>query len=336
MEEERRRSSEHLKNQELEVQGLGNRLGQDRQDVDRLTKENVKNVERKQQKLEGKQKALAEIAGLESGLELYKSEQASFIGQRTGLEAVRDATREEYSGKLIEIDEVRKTVKIEQANFEEIANAVHATELDQTRDEQEQHRIRERMWEAYEVDLSSPPPEPLPVVTEDDSAVQQNIEMLRERIKRVGEVNMAAFEDYETESARLKELTTQRDDLQNAVDDLDSAIKKLDKEARVQFLATFEQVRTYFTDMFTTLFEGGEAFLQLDENADPLEAAIQINVRPAGKKMRGVQALSAGERALTAISLLFALYLVKPSAYCILDELDAPLDEANTGRFIKV
>ena len=336
MEEERRSSAEHLKNNELEVQGLRNRLGQDRQDVERLTKENAKSFERKQQKTEEKQKALAEITGIETTLELYKSEQAALIEQRTGLEAVRDVIREEYSGKLIEIDEVRKAVKSEQSRFEEIANAVHATELDQARDEQEQHRIRERMWEAYEVDLSSPPPEPLPVVTEDDAAIQQNIDMLRERIKRVGEVNMAAFEDYETESARLKELTAQRDDLQKAVDDLESAIKKLDKEARAQFLATFEQVRTYFTDMFTTLFEGGEAFLSLDENADPLEAAIQINVRPAGKKMRGVQALSAGERSLTAISLLFALYLVKPSAYCILDELDAPLDEANTGRFLAV
>jgi len=113
-------------------------------------------------------------------------------------------------------------------------------------------------------------------------------------------------------------------------------VKKLDKEARTQFIATFNLVQKNFCDMFTTLFEGGEAHIQLEENIDPLEATIHINVRPAGKKMRGVQMLSAGERALTAISLLFALYLVKPSAYCILDELDAPLDEANTMRFLKV
>ncbi|MBN1129721.1 MAG: hypothetical protein JXA71_12075, partial [Chitinispirillaceae bacterium] len=219
--------------------------------------------------------------------------------------------------------------------FEETSNRVHAIELDQTRDEQEQHRIRERMWEAYEVDLTAPA-EAILEVTDDDSTIHQNIDMLRERIKRVGEVNMAAFEDYETESRRLKELTTQRDDLQKAVDDLEQAIKKLDKEARSQFIATFDLVQKNFSDMFTTLFEGGEASLQLEENTDPLEAAIHINVRPAGKKMRGVQMLSAGERALTAISLLFALYMVKPSAYCILDELDAPLDEANTVRFLNV
>jgi chromosome segregation protein len=131
-------------------------------------------------------------------------------------------------------------------------------------------------------------------------------------------------------------MVIQRDDLQKAVDDLENAIKRLNKEARVQFLATFELVQKNFVDMFTTLFEGGEASLTLEENIDPLEAVININVKPAGKKMRGVTLLSGGERALTAISLLFALYLVKPSAYCILDELDAPLDDANVDRFVRL
>jgi chromosome segregation protein len=160
--------------------------------------------------------------------------------------------------------------------------------------------------------------------------------MLKERLKRVGDVNMGAVSEYETENEELQQLVTQRDDLQTAVDDLERAIRKLNKEARNQFLQTFEEVKSNFSMMFTTLFEGGEAHIELEENADPLEAAISINARPAGKKMRGVSLLSGGERALTAISLLFALYMVKPSAYCILDELDAPLDEANIGRFVRI
>ncbi|MGA2507379.1 MAG: hypothetical protein ABSF80_07895, partial [Chitinispirillaceae bacterium] len=335
MEDERRLLVDRQKNCELEVQGLCNRIQQDRQDVERLTKENTRDFDRKQGKLEEKQKAEAEIAALAGTVDQYRREQAGLVEQRNAREAVRDGIREEYNGQLAAIDEMRKSVKIEQGRFEDLSGRIHAIELDQTRDEQEQHRIRERMWEAYEVDLSSPA-EPLQVVADDEASLQQDIEMLRERIRRVGEVNMAAFEDFETESARLKELTTQRDDLQKAVDDLERAVRKLDKEARTQFLSTFELVQKHFGAMFTTLFEGGEAHIQLEENVDPLEAAIHINVRPAGKKMRGVQMLSAGERALTAISLLFALYLVKPSAYCILDELDAPLDEANTVRFLKV
>ena len=248
---------------------------------------------------------------------------------------MRDRKREEYNGKLLEIEEVRKESRTDQTDLEHVSNQVHDCEIKQTRDEQESRRIREKIWEAYEIDLESPP-ENIPVIEQEDSDVVQNISMLKERIKHVGQVNMAALEDYETESQRLKELTAQRDDLQNAVDDLERAIKKLDKEARVKFLETFEKVKQNFSEMFTTLFEGGEAHIAMEENVDPLEAPIHINVRPAGKKMRGVQLLSGGERALTAISLLFALYLVKPSAYCILDELDAPLDDANIGRFVKV
>jgi chromosome segregation protein len=335
MEEERHGIVDRQKNCELEVQGLGGRLKQDRQDADRLTKENTKSTERKRLKMEEKQKAEADSALLADSVERFRHEQAALVLERKKREDVRDTVREEYNGCCAAIDEARKVLKTEQGRFEEIGSQLHAAELEQARDEQEQHRIRERMWESYEVDLTSSAGQ-FQAVDEDDAAVQQNMEMLRERIRRVGEVNLAAFEDYETESTRLKELTTQRDDLQKAVDDLDRAVKKLDKEARAQFLATFGQVQNYFGDMFTTLFEGGEAHLEIEENVDPLEATIHINVRPAGKKMRSVQMLSAGERALTAISLLFALYLVKPSAYCILDELDAPLDEANTVRFLKV
>jgi chromosome segregation protein len=160
--------------------------------------------------------------------------------------------------------------------------------------------------------------------------------MLKERLKRVGEVNMSALGEYESENKELQEMVRQRDDLQLAVEDLERAIRKLNREARTKFVETFEQVKQNFSKMFATLFEGGEAYIALEENLDPLDAPIHINARPAGKKMRGVTLLSGGERALTAISLLFALYMVRPSAYCILDELDAPLDDANIGRFLRI
>lgn len=335
MDEQRRALVEHLKNIELEVHGLKNRIAQDKQDIERLTKDIKNSGERKQGKIEDKQKASSDISDLQNQMESFKQELEKQRQIRLDLEAIRDKEREEYNSKLLEIDEVRKKMREDQSEFETISNQVHDLEIKFTRDEQEQRRIREKIWEAYEIDLETPP-ENVPIIDEEDGEVVQNISILKERIKHVGQVNMAALDDYEAESARLKEFTTQRDDLQTAVDELERAIKKLDKEARVQFLATFEQVQKNFVEMFTTLFEGGEAHIALEENVDPLEAPIHINVRPAGKKMRGVQLLSGGERALTAISLLFALYLVRPSAYCILDELDAPLDEANIGRFVKV
>ncbi len=335
MEEQRKELVEHLKNIELEVHGLKNRINQDKQDVERLSRDIKTLNERKNAKIEEKRRAISNISELESSQQLLRQELEAQQQARLELEKIRDNFRERYNEKLFEIDEVRKEAKAAQGELQEISNKIHDLEIKQTRDEQDSRRIREKIWEAYEIDLESPP-ENLPLVDQEDSQILENISMLKERIKHVGQVNMAALEDYENENKRLQELIVQRDDLQNAVDELERAIKKLDKEARAQFLATFELVQKNFVEMFTTLFEGGEAHLSLEENVDPLEAAIHINVRPAGKKMRGVQLLSGGERALTAISLLFSLYLVKPSAYCILDELDAPLDEANIGRFVKV
>jgi len=335
MEAERRTRAEHLKNVELEAHGLESRINQDRSDIERLGREVEEYAARRQAILGEQHTTSAKTEEQQMRLVSLRDELATARTRRDELEQALAAVREAYNGMLAEIDEIRKQVRSQQAELEAASNCVHDLDLQQTRDEQEMRRIRERIWEAHEVDLESPQGE-LPLVEEEETEVVQNIQMLKERIKRVGQVNMAALDDFETESERLKQLTTQRDDLQTAVNDLEKAINKLDREARSQFVATFEQVKANFAEMFTTLFEGGEASISLEENVDPLVANISINVRPAGKKMRGVQLLSGGERALTAIALLFGLYLVKPSAYCVLDELDAPLDDANIDRFIRV
>jgi chromosome segregation protein len=336
MEEERITLADCLKNVELEVHGLASKIDADKKDIERLANDIARNAAKKRAKIEERERCAAETARFEDYQARKAEELETAKTQRAALETVRDAAREEYNGRLLEIDEARKDLKAVISELEGIGSQIHDAELKQARDEQDRRHIREKIWNDYELDLESLDQEGLAAIDEDDGAVIANISMYKERIKHVGQVNMAAIEDYETESARLKELAEQRDDLQSAVDELEKAITRLDKEARAQFLGTFAQVQKNFAEMFTTLFEGGEASLSLQEDADPLEAEIHINVRPAGKKMRGVQLLSGGERALTAISLLFALYLVKPSAYCILDELDAPLDDANISRFVKV
>jgi len=336
MEAERVALADHLKNVELEVHGLTNRIGNDKRDIERLA-ENIRQFgERKLSKIEERGKCLSEISGIEESVARMTAELTAARGRRAELEAARDVIREDYNVRLAEINELRNEVKGINGELAAVGDIIHDGELKQANDEQERRRIRERMWESYELDIEGLDREGLTEIDEDEEAVMRDIAMYKERIKHVGQVNMAALDDFDTESERLNTLTAQRDDLQGAVDELERAIAKLDKEARVQFIATFGQVQKNFTEMFTTLFEGGEASISLEEGVDPLEADIHINARPAGKKMRGVQLLSGGERALTAISLLFALYLVKPSAYCILDELDAPLDEANVSRFVKV
>jgi chromosome segregation protein len=155
-------------------------------------------------------------------------------------------------------------------------------------------------------------------------------------IEKLGPINMLAVEEYDEESTRLGFLQSQRDDLTKARDDLQSAIKEINKTAKDLFIDTFNTVKQNFQTTFQTLFEGGECEIKLEDSEDPLESPIEIIASPRGKRTQRIHLLSGGERALTALALLFAIYLVKPSPFCVLDEVDAPLDEANIGRFISM
>ncbi len=159
---------------------------------------------------------------------------------------------------------------------------------------------------------------------------------IQERLRRMGAVNLAALEEYEVQKERYEFLAKQRDDLLEAEDTLRRTIQKIDRTARARFLETYGKIRENFQITYAKFFEGGEADLTMTPDEDPLEAAIQITARPRGKRLQSINLLSGGERALTAIALLFAIYLVKPSPYCILDEVDAPLDDANVTRFVRV
>jgi len=155
-------------------------------------------------------------------------------------------------------------------------------------------------------------------------------------LERIGPVNMLAVSEYEEASERFDYLTGQRDDLEKARASLSKAISEINSEAAARFQETFRKVRENFQNMFVKLFDGGEGDIVSVESDDPLEGGIEILARPKGKKLKNVIALSAGERALTAVALLFSLYLVKPSPFCVLDELDSPFDDSNTDKFIAI
>lgn len=155
-------------------------------------------------------------------------------------------------------------------------------------------------------------------------------------IEGIGPVNMLAVREYDEIEDRLRFLTEQRRDLEEARDSLKTAIAEINREAQTRFSETFSKVREHFREVFVELFGGGEADITALEAEDPLEGGVQIMARPRGKKLENVTSLSGGERALAAVALLFSLYLVKPSPFCILDELDAPLDDANIDSFMGI
>ena len=169
-----------------------------------------------------------------------------------------------------------------------------------------------------------------------DEELEAELREIVEMLDRLGPVNMLAVEEHEEESARLSFLTEQRNDLVEARDDLGEAIREINQAATRLFMESFEAIRENFRDTFQRLFEGGECDLRLRDPDDPLESSIEIQAAPRGKRTQRIDLLSGGERALTALALLFGIYLVKPSPFCVLDEVDAPLDESNIGRFIRL
>jgi len=160
----------------------------------------------------------------------------------------------------------------------------------------------------------------------------QRLETLNNRIDRLGPINLAAIDEFREQAERRQYLDAQNQDLISALDTLESAIRKIDRETRDRFKETFEQVNTRMSERFPKLFGGGEARLEMTEN-DLLNTGVLIMARPPGKRVTNLQLLSGGEKALTAVALIFAIFELNPSPFCMLDEVDAPLDDANVGRF---
>ncbi len=160
----------------------------------------------------------------------------------------------------------------------------------------------------------------------------RRLEAMNNRIERLGPINLAAIEEHKEQAERKQYLDAQHQDLISALETLEGAIRKIDKETRSRFKETFEQVNNRMIERFPKLFGGGEAHLEITEN-DLLNAGVQIMARPPGKRITNLQLLSGGEKALTAVALIFSIFELNPSPFCMLDEVDAPLDDANVGRF---
>jgi chromosome segregation protein len=190
--------------------------------------------------------------------------------------------------------------------------------------------LKRRMRDEFDVDL-----EAIDLASfEPVENSEEELKTLRSHLRALGPVNLVALEEFDTEKERYIFLKTQRDDLVKARESLDEAIVQINKRARSEFAETFEKVRKDFRKNFQKLFQGGDADLKLQDENDPLESPVEILAQPTGKKLENIALLSGGERALTALAFLFAVYYTKPSPFCLLDEVDAPLDDSNVNRFV--
>ena len=281
------------------------------------------------------------IAGDDSALSAIEDE-------KRGLETERDAMQATVGVLVAQIDQMEEETKGYRATRETAQTELHELELRDTELRGRCEALRDRLREEYSVDIAAPVPAPEAAVKAEDEADQvpeepfepaqarEEVDRLKARLRSMGPVNLLALEEYDEESKRLEFLKGQYDDLEKSKESLLEAIERINQTAQEMFVETFGHVRENFVATFRRLFEGGEADLRLLDPEAPLESPIEIVASPRGKRLGRLSLLSGGERALTAIALLFAIYLVKPSPFCILDEVDAPLDDSNVTRFVRM
>ena len=214
----------------------------------------------------------------------------------------------------------------------------------------ETQNLKDRVWQKYQINIDDVRGDTInitvadqgPAITEqvpmsaDWDAIEVQAAELQSKLDAMGPVNVEAINEYDELEQRYKFLTEQHEDLVRAKDQLLQVIAKINSTTKQLFQETFEKIRENFQVMYAELFGGGKANLILLDESDPLESGIEIVAKPPGKQLQSITLLSGGERALTATALLFSIYMVKPSPFCVLDELDAPLDESNINRFVRI
>jgi chromosome segregation protein len=289
------------------------------------------------EELEGRREALAlELTDAEALPEQIAAKRGSLLDAIAEADTARQSAadaRAVAETVLLDADKVAKAADAAlSAAREERARAQALSEAATARITELRDRIRDEL-EATPEDLPERAEikdgEELPPLEQAD----KRVEKLKQEREQLGGVNLRAEEEAAEQEARLLTLTTDRDDLIGAIERLRRGITSLNKEGRERLLASFEKVNKNFQELFSKLFEGGEAKLSLTESEDPLEAGLEIFARPPGKRLQSLALLSGGEQALTAMALIFAVFLVNPAPVCVLDEVDAPLDDANVERF---
>ena len=233
----------------------------------------------------------------------------------------------------LSIDDIQLKEKERELNI--LRNQVRDLVVKLTELNYKKTNLKDRILQAYKIDLESVHHIELEENADWDT-MRSAVTELKEMLERMGPVNLVAIDEHKELEERHAFLVHQQEDLVNAKDSLHKAIQKINKTTKELFLETFQKIQVEFKNFFRLLFGGGQAELILIDEQDILESGIEIIVRPPGKKLQNIMLLSGGEKALTAIALLFSIFKVKPSPFCVLDEIDAPLDESNINRFANV
>ena len=333
LEEERSIAQSRFNDAQLKHQDLQNKVENHERDIKRA-ENGIKSVkERLELRSEKTEEAKERIERYKSSIEQYEEELEKFREKKQEADKALEEAEQSSGKQRGNINEIEKELKEVRRRKEVNMELVHHLAMAKEKFEMQIENLSDHIWDTYGVLMDQIDAE-LPEDKEPEEA-KERISWLRQKLNKIGDVNPLAIEEYEEEKERLDFYEEQIEDLHKAEQELRETIDEINKTATARFNDTFEKIRVNFIDVFHTLFnEDDFCDLVIDEEAeDPLEASIEIKANPRGKRPSTINQLSGGEKTLTAIALLFAIYLVKPSPFCVLDEVDAPLDDANIERF---
>jgi chromosome segregation protein len=253
-----------------------------------------------------------------------KEKEKSLIANENRLKEIQEEQRE-----------LEKQLDREKENFENNKDLRVRSEIEKAEVERDLVNLEESCWQ----DLRKTLQEVKEEITGDiipDENIEEELEKAKEGLQKIGNVNLMAEEEYTIQQKRYDFLVQERQDLRESITSTKEAISKIDKESKNQFLIALESVNNSFRDVFSLLFEGGNAEVKLADPNNPLESGIEIVAQPPGKRLQSLNLLSGGEKSLTSLAFFFGLFRYKPTPFCILDEVDAALDDANLGRFLNL
>ncbi|MFH1581344.1 MAG: chromosome segregation protein SMC [Pseudomonadota bacterium] len=317
----------------LELTALNAKLENSNNTLKRLEEFSDDGVKRLGQlSLEIKQKKQKKQAFKQKVIE-YEQSLSSMYDDMKSLEQVLESYETEYQSIAVKLQESDGIVSDINSKREEVLQKIRMLELEQSQRHIKQDAISNRLTELYHKPISqlrtdSSEAQEMPVDKMEDKLAEY-----RKKIANIGDVNLSAIKEYEQLKTRFDFLNKQYDDLIKALEDLQNVIKKINKITQKRFINTFNLINTKLSEVFPRLFDGGSARLILTHPDKPLETGVELMVHPRGKKLTRISLLSGGEKALSAIAFIFSIFLIKPTSFCLMDEIDAPLDDANIFRF---
>ena len=299
---------------------------QDQQERQNAVQENRTQLDQSVDRVQEAERTVLSVEAEVAELYLRKEELAQ---QTVSISEGRDRVRENRAELLQEATSIRGRVR-------KLETEMHQQELDSGEIRHQRDTLVGRLREDYDIDLAELEHTPTEEEERQRAEVDEEISGLRRKITNIGNVNLEALDELDELEIRFTELSTQYEDLTGAKNSLESIIEKINADSRRLFIATLETVREHFKTLFRKLFGGGQADIIIEDDIDILESGLEIIARPPGKEPRSISLLSGGEKTLTCVALLLAIFRSKPSPFCVLDEVDAALDEANIERFIGV